>query len=411
MTVRQNAHLTFKANAEAGRHGWLRLTPAYSHKLVAEALSEVDDGAFVLDPFGGSGTTGLLAGQMGFNAALVDINPFLVWFATTKTRNYTPTQLATTLERLDEMASAAEDFIDERLWQPDIHNIDRWWSPPRLQALSALRALVDQYEDDAARDLLEVGLCRTLIKVSNAAFNHQSMSFKDQNDTPTLFGRSNAGEFGGVIQNFVSEVTHVVSGARQDVPGEVEVHLGEARDLAVSLERDSVDVLYTSPPYANRMSYIRELRPYMYWTRYLEEARDAGELDWQAIGGTWGIATSRVGEWEPDQVIPLNGELTSTTEAIAETDKRNAPLLANYVYKYFVDMWEHFQSAAVVLRSGGQATYIIGNSTFYGTMVPSQDWYARLLAEAGFADVTVKTIRKRNSKKELFEYAVSGRLN
>ena len=36
----------------------------------------------------------------------------------------------------------------------------------------------------------------------------------------------------------------------------------------------------------------------MYWLGYLEQPRDAGELDWQAIGGTWGAATSRVAAWE-----------------------------------------------------------------------------------------------------------------
>lgn len=42
----------------------------------------------------------------------------------------------------------------------------------------------------------------------------------------------------------------------------------------------------TSPHYPNRISYIRELRPYMYWMKFLGEAREAGEMDWKAIGGT-----------------------------------------------------------------------------------------------------------------------------
>src|SRR5207244_12352058 len=35
----------------------------------------------------------------------------------------------------------------------------------------------------------------------------------------------------------------------------------------------------------------------------------AGELDWQAIGGTWGCATSNVGKWqpEPEVTIPYPG--------------------------------------------------------------------------------------------------------
>lgn len=36
----RRAELTFKHNANHGRHGWLRLTPAYSVKLVNDILSD-----------------------------------------------------------------------------------------------------------------------------------------------------------------------------------------------------------------------------------------------------------------------------------------------------------------------------------------------------------------------------------
>ena len=36
---RQKAHLTFRGNAKRGRHGWLRLTPAYSLQVVNEILA------------------------------------------------------------------------------------------------------------------------------------------------------------------------------------------------------------------------------------------------------------------------------------------------------------------------------------------------------------------------------------
>ena len=39
-TLGSEAHLTFKGNLEEGRHGWLRLTPAYSVHLVERLLSE-----------------------------------------------------------------------------------------------------------------------------------------------------------------------------------------------------------------------------------------------------------------------------------------------------------------------------------------------------------------------------------
>ena len=88
---------------------------------------------------------------------------------------------------------------------------------------------------------------------------------------------------------------------------------------------------------------------------------------------------------------------------------KNGPLLATYVTKYFHDMRAHFAAAFRHVRSGGQATYIIGNSTFYGHLVPAERWYATLLAAAGFTDVRTSVLRKRNSNLALYEYEVTAK--
>ena len=398
--ARRNAHLTHQENRGVGRHGWLRLTPAYSYRLVAEALADrCGDAPVVLDPFSGSGTTGLVAAEHGLRAHLVDVNPFLVWFATAKTRTYRPADLARAGEIGHALARHARHLDPDGLWAPALHRIERWWRPAELAALQRLRHLLDEVDaPEPVVDLLRVALCRTLIAVSNAAFDHQSMSFAADTD-----GESARPAATWTVWD--AELETLLDSARADLDGHVTVHLGDARELAAKVD-EPIDLLYTSPPYANRMSYVRELRPYMYWLRYLTEPADAGELDWSAIGGTWGVATSRVGGWEPGQDLPLDGELTATCEAIRASGGRNADLLARYVHKYAEDMWRHFRSAGHVLRPGGRAIYVVGNSTFFDQLVPVQDWYARLLTEAGFHDVMVRTIRKRNSNKALYEYAV-----
>jgi hypothetical protein len=53
--------------------------------------------------------------------------------------------------------------------------------------------------------------------------------------------------------------------------------------------------------------------------------------------------------------------------------------------------------------------YIVGNSTFYGTVVSTELLYAEMLEALGFSEVECRAIRKRNSKKELVEYDVVAR--
>jgi hypothetical protein len=409
MTVRQNAYLTFKENANAGRHGWLRLTPAYSYRLVADTLSGVEHGSTVLDPFSGSGTTGLFVAEAGLKGVLLDINPFLIWLAQTKTGNYAPNDLDRTLTLSKSVLDVAEKMVESKtLWEPPIANIQRWWPGGTLDALKALRAGLDECCSGPPCDLLKIALCRTLIDSSSAAFNHQSMSFKTPKSEATLFDSSHSEDIKRTLDLFGREVEQVVSAAANSLPGSVNVLHCDARSMDC-MEPGSVDVLYTSPPYANRMSYIRELRPYMYWLRYLTKAVEAGELDWQAIGGTWGIATARVGRWEADSVIPLGEDFQATLDKIALADNRSAGILSRYVAKYFHDMWSHFKAASAVMKKGGQVYYVVGNSTFFGNLVPTEEWYSQLLAQAGFDRIHVEKIRKRNSKAELYEFVVNGR--
>ena len=81
---RRRDHLTFRGNVRQGRHGWLRLTPAYSLHVVREVLEDCTSADWVLDPFSGTGTTPLASAVRGVHAHSVDINPFLVWFGNVK---------------------------------------------------------------------------------------------------------------------------------------------------------------------------------------------------------------------------------------------------------------------------------------------------------------------------------------
>jgi hypothetical protein len=154
------------------------------------------------------------------------------------------------------------------------------------------------------------------------------------------------------------------------------------------------------------MSYIRELRPYLYWLGYLRDQRAAGELDWLAIGGTWGCATSNLGKWQPemDVSIPFASFLS-----ILDSVAKRSVLLSRYIHKYFYDMLIHCNTLFNVVRPGGVINYIVGNSKFYDVLLPVEMIFAALFESMGFMNVEMRNIRKRTSKKELFEFVVSAR--
>ncbi|MCI0485951.1 MAG: DNA adenine methylase [Blastocatellia bacterium] len=320
--MNRRSDLTFKHNLKHGRHGWLRLTPAYSIKVVREILDEHPAFDYVLDPFSGTGTTGLVCGERGLRCDLLDINPFLVWFAGVKTSNFTPDELLEAKKKIRDVLAASKEYKQQKFWLPPIKDIDRWWPESCQNFLSRIYKAINESlpENSPAKDIFLVAFCRCLMQWSNAAFNHQSMSFKERKET--LFDHQ---ERDLLASSFERNVEMVIDSAAQRIEGEVRVILADSRQVPEPADKQ-YDCVITSPPYPNRMSYIRELRPYMYWLGYLKEAREAGELDWQAIGGTWGIATSRLSNWKPNGREIMYSGFQEIITGIAD----ESTLLANY---------------------------------------------------------------------------------
>ena len=186
--MKQRSDYTFKYNIKNGRHGWLRLTPAYSIKLVKEILQR--DSLFpadvqaqnILDPFCGTATTGVVAAEYGLNCTLYDINPFLVWFCKIKSKNFKAENLDTLVEKVGKDLQDLQ-LLEGDYWLPPMKNIERWWSEETLRSLSTLHDYITtkwgKPNCKSDYNLLWIAFARLCIETSAADFNHISVSFKE----------------------------------------------------------------------------------------------------------------------------------------------------------------------------------------------------------------------------------------
>ena len=400
-------HLTYRGNSKHTRYGWLRLTPAFSIHLILDLVQALPSNARVLDPFCGTGTTALVCAEEGIASDTTDINPFLLWLGAAKCRQYSAPELAEAHEVAQQVVAALRSTKGREPWLPPLFQIEKWWEPTLLEKIGKVRAVIEERSGELsgnASNLLKVAFCRTMIETANVSFGHQSMSFKKVTDQMSCAVPSDVTE--AVIATWQEASQSIFSAAETPVASQPNFIHCDGRDLKEKFGIESFDCVITSPPYPNRMSYIRELRPYMYWLGYLEDAKKAGEMDWEAIGGTWGCATSNLTRWEPppDTTVPFE-QFPDILSAIA----KQSSLLSRYVEKYFCDMVVHVRNLFEVVNAGGGVHYVVGNSKFYDVLLPVEEIFAALFRGAGFHDVRVEAIRKRSSKKELFEYLVSAR--
>lgn len=407
MSMKQRSDYTFKYNKELGRHGWLRLTPAYSVKLVQELLSNRNlfedkhfNGGLILDPFCGTATTGIVAAELGLKCTLYEINPFLAWFGSIKSSNFDSVELHNAFEKVKN-DSTQISFSEQtaKAWIPPMKNIQRWWSQNTINTLAVMRQYISSQWGEpgksGVKNLLWVAFARLVIETSAADFNHISVSFKD--DTQVLSNKE-------IIRLFIEILSSIVESAKDNISGKAEIILGDSRFLAEDTAK--FDLVITSPPYPNRISYIRELRPYMYWLGFLESGEQAGELDWKAIGGTWGSATSKLSTWKV-----VNDNLPSclleSCRQIEAADGKNGKTMSQYVLKFFDDMFMHLSNLRKRLNDGAEIHYILGNSSFYGHFVDTDSIIKEILYTLEYSNVNSQIIRKRNCNKGLFEYHIS----
>jgi hypothetical protein len=409
-TNRSAKSVTFLGKLELPIHRWYRLTPSFSPQLANDIADHfrLSSNDFVLDPFSGVGTVPLCMKYRAIQACSVEINPYLHFVGTVKTRDYPDAArieacfnvlLEMYRERLQHVPFRTRPdryLIENSLFVPQISKPERWWSPGNLAQLVCLRQTIGEIDTDSdSLDLLKMAALAILIPVSNAKHNHVSLTFANS-PLPTV---DVANVLEQQLRNMVSDIRKI-----RDCPSaEVNIYRGNSKQLSGVLnENHKISAVITSPPYPNRFSYARETRPHLFFFNFIHDASAVGQLETDAIGGTWGKATSVLAAG----VMPKNELLASILEPYVRGIHGNGDLMAHYVTKYFNDLFDHAEEVARVCRSHCRLAYVIGNSKFYGHTLPSDEILAKLFENVGFQLERIERMRKRQSKTGLYEAVV-----
>jgi hypothetical protein len=255
--------------------------------------------------------------------------------------------------------------------------------------------LLSHVAQPACLDLLKLGLLAILVPVSNAKHNHVSLTFA-QRPLETV-------DVGAILQGKYAEMLEDLRSVSKLPCAEAVVYKGNSKELASVLPHSrKVSAVITSPPYPNRFSYARETRPHLFFSGLIQDAEAVGQLETDAIGGTWGKATSVLAAG----IEPKNETVGALLKPHLSGIGTNGGLMASYVIKYFNDMYDHASQVEKVCRHECRLAYVIGNSKFYGHALPSDQILASIFEHFGFRVDRIDKMRKRQSKAGLYEAVV-----
>ncbi len=222
-------------------------------------------GALVLDPMCGSGTTLLEALVQGRHAVGVDVNPVAVLVSRAKTTALDSAQLERASGLANECLSLAEELerapsallvLSGDVELPEFHNREHWFSPPVTQELGVLRGRILGETDDGVKQLALACFSAIVVGVSNQE-SETTWRRRESRVSPGTAARR--------LGMRLAEAARRVAAFSNVADGECRVERGDARDLREHVAAGSVELVVTSPPYANAHDYYLYNKLRLFW--------------------------------------------------------------------------------------------------------------------------------------------------
>lgn len=333
--------------------------PAMMIPQVARRLIQLygSQGQTLLDPFCGSGTSIVEARLAGLNAYGVDINPFAVFLARTKTSLYDPDDVrryALVLRKQMQDATKALYEGNLTITPPRFFNIDYWFLPQVQQMLALIKQLIEQNVPSEIRDFFWVAFAHTVRESSNVRrgeyklfrIPEEKLAFY-QPDVISIFWSKVKQNLQGLI-NFV-----------QDTKADVWTKIIQA-DMRTSLpiENGSIDLIVTSPPYGDSqttVAYGQFSRLALQWLGFDDE--QAKSIDREALGGK-----------KRSAIAPYHSPtLDATIAQISERNERRA----NQVRQFYDDFADCFVEISRLCRPEAYGCFVVGNRTVKSVRIPT----------------------------------------
>jgi len=389
---------SFTDNKQRPIHRWVPWVAGFSTEFVQDTFDRYlpnKSAALVLDPFCGVGTTLVEAIRCGHDAIGFEINPYAALAARTKCEAaaISPLKLHKFIREFEEHMQAAGSAGDS-LSAPEHFRSRIPFFGPRAQP-KVLKALsfIKQLGAPPIKDLFSLAFGSVMVSLSNYSYepslsSRPAVGKATQDDAPvteSIISKLSAMEsdvawFRKQLDAFPR---HPVGRVISDNFFNAGHHLGPG----------AVDLIVTSPPYLNNYHYVRNTRPQLFWLGLVQRPSDLKQLELQNFGKYWQTVRDRetiLLEFEE----PTLQRLLAQIRAVGlERGCYGGAGWANYAASYFNDSNRFCQVASQLLKPGGRAVVVVGNSILQGVEIRVDSILAELGSRQGLTVESIQILR------------------
>ncbi len=380
-TIEWNNPLT----KELGMHK-IHLYPAkFPSFLISKSLEYADKNNIKINTIGdifcGCGTTALEAKRNQKNFWGCDINPVATLIAKVKSEKYDCSELETHYNKIIERYEKLNYKTPKKILEKE--RIVYWFKLSQIDNLYKLLRIIKKevpngiYQDFflvAFSNILK-GASRWLTKSIKPTIDKN----KEIRDVKKLFDKQFAlmlkavKETNGIVKSTTTTTTTIVNKNFLEVP----------------VDKPFLDMLMTSPPYVTSYEYadLHQLS-----TLWLGFANDFRSLRKGTIGSVYHKSI------KDEDIQKLNEVGLNIYEQLVKAKKSKAKSAA----KYFIDMKNTVDKTYLMIKPGGLAIFVIGNTKHKGVYIDNAKFMIKCMTDKGFTNIDV--YKRRISSKMLASY-------
>lgn len=341
-------------------------------------------GQVVLDPMMGSGTTvveAMLEGRYGIG---LDLDPLALRLTDAKTTivdvdnvRQAGHRVLTRAKALLEDGSLVDASLSNRFDSQTQAFVNYWYFPKTQRELMALLLAIDEIPDLRVRRFLELTFSSIIVTKSGGVSRARDLAHSRPHLDESKIPRNAIDQFSVRLRKNLASIAQI-----HDDGTFVETLTADARYMP--LRAGSIDLIITSPPYANAIDYMRAHKFSLVWLG--RSVVELSKLRSEYIG------SERVRQ-NGHEALPERPE--TTIQELSERDRKQSAVLR----KYFVEMELVLAEMYRVLRYDAVAVVVVGTSTMRNIDVQTHLCLADIAAAVGFDVVGVaQRVLDRNKR-------------
>jgi DNA modification methylase len=405
---------TFKDSLRAPVHRWFTYPAGFSFKAVEHSFERfnIKDRMLVYDPFMGSGTTNLTAKSKNICSVGVEAHPFVYEIAKAKMEwSISESSIRKFIDHINNTVnSKLSEILEDNLFTltdyfPEL--ILKCYPEGTLKKLLVIRNIFNEYKFKYKKEksFFFVVITALLRGISSAATGWPYIAPKKAKITSE--SKDALIEFNKLALKMLNDLNEIKLHANKSyTKSNHNLILGSSTDVSNHISDESVDHVFTSPPYLNNFDYSDRTRLELYFWGFAKTWKDISS---NVRAKLMTSATTQIVRSDPKYTILQ--EFKETAPRITQFIDNAATKLGKIrktkggkksydlmVIGYFNDIYKIMSEVYRVLKPKAKAIFVLGDSAPYGVHIPTDRLIGEIGCSVGFDSFSIEVLRKRGDK-------------